>query len=156
MVESNNRRRLRTRTFIEQKLIKSTASTRGEVARLTTKAARMNNLNGKMAEVSLTAVISTLRVRIPRGGHIRKLKRKKPRKTSFIDSITKSTTSNKVSSIKVPVIKKKTRGTTKTAISTSSRKQGSVKSPSQKSTPSMNRKRILCSTSSTVATTSGI
>lgn len=156
MAVSTNRRRLRIRTFIEQKLIKSTASTRGEVARLTTKAARMNNLNGQMAEVSLTAVISTLRVRIPRGGHTRKLKRKKPRKTSFIDSITKSTTSNKVSSTKVPVMKKKTRGTTKTATSINSRKQGSVKSPSQKSTPSMNRKRILCSTSSIVATTSGI
>lgn len=149
MVENNNnKRRVRTRTFTGQKQTKSTVNIRGEVEVLPTKAAPiMKGPNGQTAEVSLTAVISTRRVRIPRRRHTTKLKRKRHKRMSSIDSITKTTTSSKVSNTKVAVMRRTTRGMTKTATSTNLSKQGSARNRSLRFTTSMNRKKIPCFTS---------
>lgn len=152
---NNNKRRARIRTFTGQKQTKSTVNIRGEVGVLPTKVAPRKNPNGQTAEVSLTAVISTLRVRIPRRRHTTKLKRKRHKRMSSIDSITKSTTSSKVSNTKVAVMRRTTRGMTKTATSTNLSKQGSARNRSLRFTPSMNRKKIPCFTSSIVVITSG-
>jgi DNA-binding GntR family transcriptional regulator len=106
--------------------------------------------NGKTVEGSHIAAISILKVKIHRirgNGHIVKRKKKKHKKMSFTDNITKSTTSKRASNIsRRRRMRGKDQGTTKTATSISLNKLGSVRNRSQRHTRNMNPMKILCFT----------
>ncbi len=140
---------MRARTFIEQRQSESNESTKEEVA-MPQLVVPLKIPNGKTVEGSRIAAISILKVKIHkirRNGHIVKRKKKKHKKMSFTDNITKSTTSRRASNIsRERRMRGKDQGTTKTATSISLNQLGFERNLSQRHTRNMNPMKSPCFT----------
>jgi phage protein D len=139
---------VRVRIFIGRRQSESNESIREEAAM---QVVHQKTPNGKTVEGSHIVEISILKVKIHssrRSDRIAKPRRKKHKKMSFTDNITKNTTSSRVSNTNRGKPKRgKDQAMTKTATSISLNKLGSVTSPSLRPTPNTSPKKIPCSTS---------
>lgn len=148
-VKSSSQKRARVRTFIGRRLSESNENIKEEVEMRVP--APQKTPSGKMVEASHIAAISILKVKIhsssSRNGHIVKRRRKKLKKMSFTDNITKNTTSSRASNIsRGKPMRGKGQATTKIATSISLNQLGSARNRSQRHTRNMNPKKIPCST----------
>ena len=146
---SSSQKRARVRTFIGRRLSESNENIKEEVEMRVP--APQKTPSGKMVEASHIAAISILKVKIhsssSRNGHIVKRRRKKLKKMSFTDNITKNTTSSRASNIsRGKPMRRKGQATTKIATSISLNQLGSARNRSRRHTRNMNPKKIPCST----------